>query len=766
MTSPRAEQIRRSAALAPLVLLGVLVVLSAWQRQRWDSDIFWALKSGEWIVSHMSVPRADPFSYTFGGSPWIDFTWGFQVLAWFFYTYMGGWTGLFILQAVLTSLIFLSLGINLWRLTSARAWLVASLLYLAFDMAAPRLYIRPHLFVYFFISLYLLLLDLFERRGAQVFLWLLLPLQVLWVNIHSSFVLGIFITGVWAWGAVADSLKERWFCGSREAVFTRPALMRILVSALMPVASLVNPYGYRLLVFPFAHQSRLNSDALRHIGEWVAHPLKEMFFYLYPFPLDHFTFLVAFTAVVAAMALNYRRLKVRDVALVSAAAYMAASHMRWMPLFAFLTLAPLAGNLTSLMDAPGRRLEPAAGWVCLVFTLVLAGFSVWVFSSPPYARNYGLGVNPSEYPSGTVEFMKGESLRGKIFNEYIFGGYIIHEYPQVKVFIDGRTPTVYSPFFFWTSRMTSDPRLWKRLVGEYGIEMALIRPEDPLCKNLRDDDEWGAVAFDDKSVLYLVKGAKFERSLSRWGLRDLDVCSSGPREKLPEEGKRLARVRGELKRLLARPGMERFARTHKLLGLADTNLGGEYLEEAVEELKKALSIRPDAESYYLLGLALGRLKRRELAVDAFSAGISLDSGFKDNHLALGLAYFDGRDYPRAVSSLERFVGLADDGAGYPAYKTLGLSYFELSDFSMAAEYLRRAAFLDAKPEEAADIEYHLGSALIETGDLRAGVRHYGLALATDPHYADVLKKLAGKLEGAGRDDAARAILEIKELGAQ
>jgi hypothetical protein len=50
----------------PVVLLLVLLVLSALYLLRpiSDSDLFWHLKTGEWIYEHQSLPSSDPFAYT------------------------------------------------------------------------------------------------------------------------------------------------------------------------------------------------------------------------------------------------------------------------------------------------------------------------------------------------------------------------------------------------------------------------------------------------------------------------------------------------------------------------------------------------------------------------------------------------------------------------------------------------------------------------------------------------------------------------------
>ena len=56
MISERTEPIERLLAVAVYIFLAVLIFLSAYQLQHQDTDIFWALRSGEWILSNMAVP--------------------------------------------------------------------------------------------------------------------------------------------------------------------------------------------------------------------------------------------------------------------------------------------------------------------------------------------------------------------------------------------------------------------------------------------------------------------------------------------------------------------------------------------------------------------------------------------------------------------------------------------------------------------------------------------------------------------------------------
>jgi Flp pilus assembly protein TadD len=753
MGNQTTESLERPRNIVLIILLAVFILLSAFQKQRWDTDIFWALKSGQWIIENLEVPKSDPFSYTFEGEPWIDFTWGFQVIAYLFYTYLGGWHGIFFLQLAITSLSFFLIYKNLKLLSSGRVWLCIILVYLVFATSLGRFFIRPHLFAYLFVSLYLFLMGIYETRGKYI--WSLLALQILWVNIHSSFMLGILIVWAYTIGALIDCIRDKGLS------FEIPPKLKplIYVSILLPIVSVVNPYGWKLAVFPFVHQGGENVEALRHILEWKRATLKELVFYLYPLPINFFTFKVLLFGAAAAIFMNRRLLKTRDVILLAGAFYMAATHVRWVALFAYFAAPILASNTARYLNESGR--EPVtlkkSVWMLNIF---LAVFLITDYSYVKDRAQYGAGIKRGVYPEGTVSFIKSEDIEGNIYNEYVFGGYLIHN--DIKVFIDGRTPTVYSPYFFWTMRLVNEPERWKRLVEEHDIKVALVMINDEFCKKLWKDERWVPVSFDDVSVLYLRDVGENNRTISRWGFESLNPCGGSARYELGEDEDTLKKMRAELKRALGHlsdSGLEgRVSRPHRLLGLVDTEL--DYLFEAVEELGRALEARDEPFIHYDLALALGKLKNYDEAVASFRNAVKMKRGFSKGYLGLGLTYHDMKDHESAVKYLEKYINMTGDESEQSAYKTLGLSCFELRRFDCAARYLRRAAFTTVDQQELANIYYYTGNALFELGDYKGGTIYYSKAIELEPEYKGVLKSLSESLEEMGRTDEAAAISDI------
>ncbi|GMR04705.1 MAG: hypothetical protein BMS9Abin23_0608 [Thermodesulfobacteriota bacterium] len=754
------ERIKWICGAVLLVLVTVFILLATYQIQHRDSDIFWALSAGQWIVGHLSVPTTDPFSYTFAGSEWVDFTWGFQVIAHFFYTLLGGWTGLFILQLLVSALIFAVLYVNLNTVSAGRVWLSGSFLIIVFAAAFPRLFIRPHLFGILFLSLYLLLLNLHEKKERAIFLLMLLPLQVLWINIHSSAVLGVFIVWAYASGDIIDGFIKGGIGYFREINVSRKRLLA--ASLLVPLVSVINPYGLKLVLFPFVHQAGVNADALRHIGEWVRLPYRELFFSLYPYPVNHFAFRLIFYGGIFSFFVNYRRLRMRNLIIFAAVSYMAATHARWTALFAFCAAPAIASNVSAYLDGGGRASKKVE-YTVLLSGVFVALLMVGVFSNSKIRENYGLGVSGANFPVGTVDFMKREKITGPLYNSYVFGGYLIFNSPGRVVFIDGRTPTVYSPYFFWTTRLVNNTPSWKRLVAEYNLEAALVKIEKPFCSKLYHDEDWSPVVFDDVSVLYLKKAGKYEGIISQRGL-DVNPCAGVKKIVLPSGEERLEKTKVQLKGVITaledggKGANAGFARPHRLLGLVYTELGGEEnLKEAVKELGYALSVSDDSYTSYDMGVAQGKLKRRPEALKYFKASVAGNDKFLKGYLATGLTLFDMKEYGESARWLEKYTRLADDSAEYMGYRTLGRACFKVSRFACAERALKRAAFLTEDDAELAENFYYLGNALFEQGNYARGIDYYRRAVEINPEYAGVLKKLAAGLRKTGRAEGAEKI---------
>ena len=168
-------------------LLAVLLpVLGATIAPMSTVDLAYQVRAGDLMRASGTVLRADPFTFTAAGQPWVNQQWGTGVLLSLGYS-AGGWAGLALLRALLIGLV---VGIVFW---TARRWLpvrpAAALALVSFVVGIGSLALRAQLFgIVGFVLVIALLAD--RRRHPR--LAFLVPLVVLaWANLHGSFFLGV-----------------------------------------------------------------------------------------------------------------------------------------------------------------------------------------------------------------------------------------------------------------------------------------------------------------------------------------------------------------------------------------------------------------------------------------------------------------------------------------------------------------------------------------------------------------------------------------------
>jgi len=214
-----------------------------------DTDIFWHLKTGEIIWQTHRVPHQDLYSFTRSGEEWIDAQWLFQVAIYFFYR-IGGYTSMVLFGSALTAITwFLILLSGYERKRYFRSCLLVSI---CLFVASLRLKLRPEIFSFFFLTLELVLINLYQQ-GKK---WALYPIPVLfllWVNSHGLWPMGLFILTA----VLVEQVLSLPGVGLQKFFKLSPipagnkAIMELTICLVVSaLAVLVNPYGWKGIVFP------------------------------------------------------------------------------------------------------------------------------------------------------------------------------------------------------------------------------------------------------------------------------------------------------------------------------------------------------------------------------------------------------------------------------------------------------------------------------------------------------------------------------------
>jgi len=467
----------------PGALAALIVVLTSISvRGRFnDPDLWWHLKTGELIWRTHSIPRADVFSFTAAGHPWVAQEWLSQVVIYWSY-HLGGYTGLMLWLSGMSCALVLA-GYALSALYSGNikiAFLGGMVTWL---FATVGLAIRPHLIGYLLLICELAILQLGRERDRRWF-YALPPLFALWINFHSSFVFGfVVLAAVWGcsfldleWGLV---VSESWSEVKRKAL--------TLAGGLSAVALLLNPIGPKLIWYPFdtmLHQP-LN---LSFVNEWQQPDFGNA---------RGLTLLLVAGLVLAVIIVRRAKLRADEALLLAMLFYFGVRHGRMVFLFGIVAgpiLSRLLADAWDRYDPERDRIWPNAVLMLLAAVAVVVAF--------PDAANIQKQIEKGN-PTQAVDFLRRSGLSGRMLNNYGYGGYLIWAAPERKVFIDGRAD-VYEPAgvlldYMRFMSLDIEPQT---ILDKYKLDFCLVAHDDPISKVLPLIPGWHKVYGDGQAVVF------------------------------------------------------------------------------------------------------------------------------------------------------------------------------------------------------------------------------------------------------------------------
>lgn len=150
--------------------------------------------------------------------------------------------------------------------------------------------------------------------------------------------------------------------------------------------------------------------------------------------------------------------------------------------------------------------------------------------------------------------------------------------------------------------------------------------------------------------------------------------------------------------------------------------------DAIEASKKAVQLRPSAESFFNIGLASYYLKQYRESADAYRQAIKLDPyNAADAYYALGLTYRDWAHPDEEIQAYKQAIRLKPDYIS--AYERLGARYLRSKKYAEAVEIFKQLSLL--KPGNAS-APNNLGEAYLELGKLNEALEAFRQAIRLKP----------------------------------
>lgn len=486
------------------VALALVFAMAA--RTPLDSDLWWHLRAGEtsWELGRPLL--TDLFSHTRYGAAWINHSWLAQVL--FYLLYRAG--GSLALGAAVALLATIGMGLTYAQM-EGHPLLRAFVLVAAVPVAAPLWSARPQLIsLALFAALAYLLHRYKQREGGR--LWLIVPLFVLWSNLHGGYALGLLlIVAILAGEALNRVLGFEGTQGMPWKGLLRLALWGLAGG----LAATFNPNGTAMWSIPF---QTVGVGVLKEsISEWASPDFHQ---------LAQQPFVWLLLATLGAVGISRKRLDGAELACVAGFAYLALLARRNFAPFALVAAPVLCRHLAAILEEQGvrwaarlegwraagrllRRDLPAKAFSpglqravngAILLLLVGAGLAkLGLTASPEQVQAYARQAFPVE----AAAWIESRRPAGQLFNAYHWGGYLVWALRDYPVFVDGRTD-LYGDEFLQAYRQAYDGQPgWESVLEQYEIRLALTPPDAGLARELARSEAWREAYRDEVAVIFV-----------------------------------------------------------------------------------------------------------------------------------------------------------------------------------------------------------------------------------------------------------------------
>lgn len=419
--------------LLVVLLLGTGVALST---NKADADLWGHILFGLETIAAGGPHHQATHTYTGAGHPWVNHENLSEMVLATVHHFSGG-------QGLLLGKLALGLMIVGTMIYMARkrgvsvAAICVVVLTVTINLTAGWT-LRPQLFTYAALAAMVLLLDAAfadwdtTRTIHAGWLWLTVPLMMIWVNAHGGFLAG--------YGLLVLYLMVRAFqAGLRDGLAAwRTVLLLALVVMLGAISTLLTPYG------PLMHRwiAGAMSQPPAEITEWAR---------LWPGANGFWPAILLLALVFISLLGTTRRRDPAQILLIVVAGFQAVSHVRHVPLLAILVgfwipihCESLLTRLRLSLSAEGGRSQDIVlsrtvfalyGGLLAITCLVLGGVLV--------QRTQQLHVDRNEFPVAAIDYMAERGMNGRMVVTYNWAQYALAALPDARVGFDGRFDTCY-----------------------------------------------------------------------------------------------------------------------------------------------------------------------------------------------------------------------------------------------------------------------------------------------------------------------------------
>ncbi len=466
-----------------------------------DPDIGWHIRAGQLILDAHAISGTDPFTSTMGGKPWFNWEWGYDLIVGAL-DRTAGLNGVTWFAAVIVIGVFCCVFRGL--IAQGTHILVALVLtLLAVAASAIHLLARPHIVSWLFALLYFWILDSTEiessARTQARRLWLLPAMMVLWVNLHGGFPIGLIMIGIYGLASIVTTI---------QAVEGRP-LRRLALGLSNPrtrqlawvglacaIASLINPYGWKLHVHIYGYLS--NVFFTNHIDEMQSPNFHQ-------FPQQ--CFLALILIFIAVLALGARRVRTSQLLMGLFAIYSGLYAARSLPTSAML-LAMITGpmlpsaRLRFFREMAAMELQQRGHFWPLV-AIVVTGCIAASGGRLGERQVMNAHFDSQKVPAAAVDYIAKETVPSPILSLDTWGGYLTYRlFPRSRVVLDDRHSLFGEEMIRAYLRMLDVEPDWEQFLNRSAPALIVLPRKSALAAMLGKTPAWRCIYQDEVSIVF------------------------------------------------------------------------------------------------------------------------------------------------------------------------------------------------------------------------------------------------------------------------
>lgn len=453
-----------------------------------DGDLGRHITIGNYVLDNWIVPTRDIFTHTMAGSELVPHEW-LAGIVYALATRLLGLNG----DVIVAGIVIASAFTIVYRQTVDRGvFRLAAFGVVALAVLASFLHwlVRPHVFTFLFVAVWIFFLEQAVNNKKRN-LWTLPLIMVIWANTHGGFFLGFLILGAyfagWAW--------EYWRGYADKETGIHLAITGILSFAI----SFINPAGLHLWTTSAGLIGK--SFIINNTSEYLS-------------PNFHITstwpFLIMLTLGLI-FSWNNNKLRMHELLLLSGWTILSLYMARNIPLYAIVTapylgvvIQPALNQFARLqkMDETMANMElNLKGFFYPALAIILVTFSFMSdFRFDPAGR--GNQHDASRFPVDAVNWLEENPQSGNMFNEFIWGGYLLYRlWPDQLIYMDGTTDFFGEAFTQEYAGVVSRQDGWQNTLEKYDVTWAILPSDRPLIQALKNELGWQIIYQDPTATI-------------------------------------------------------------------------------------------------------------------------------------------------------------------------------------------------------------------------------------------------------------------------